>query len=140
MAPGYCNRFSAIPWSTVFRPALKQPRPNIPGYQPAHVLGEPGQPAVLDDQGRIQVSLWPGSTAQASIGLWLPVAIGASGDLSRLPVAGTDVYIHFLDSDPDRPILCIGSSLESPRPTRTPPPRGDTRLLLDWLINRPDTP
>lgn len=49
--PGYGNRFSAIPWSTAFRPALKQPRPNIPGYQPARVLGEPGRPATLDEHG-----------------------------------------------------------------------------------------
>jgi len=138
--PGYCNRFSAIPWSTVFRPALKQLRPNIPGFQPAQVLGEPGQPAALDEQGRIQVSLWPGLAEQEPVGLWLPVAIGASDDSSRLPAAGTDVYISFLDSDPDRPILCTGSSLPPPHLTRPPPPRGDTRLLLDWLVNRPDIP
>ncbi|RON53781.1 type VI secretion system Vgr family protein [Pseudomonas frederiksbergensis] len=134
--PGYCNRFSAIPWSTVFRPAFKQPRPSIPGYQPARVLGESGQPVTLDEQGRIQVSLWPGSVVQATDSLWLPVAVGASG----LPVAGSDVFISFLDSDPDRPVICAGPGLQNPRPPQTPPPRGDTRLLFDWLVNRPDMP
>lgn len=134
---GYCNHFSAIPWSTVFRPALTQTRPSIPGYQPAQLLGEPGEPAELDEQGRIQVRLWPGSAMQASSGLWLPMASGACGER---PIAGTDVYISFLDSDPDRPILCAGSGPPGPRPARTPPPRGDSRLLLDWLINRPDAP
>ncbi|MGF6130045.1 type VI secretion system secreted protein VgrG [Pseudomonas frederiksbergensis] len=135
-APGYCNHFSAIPWSTEFRPALKQPRPNIPGYQPARVLGEPGQAPKLDEQGRIQVSLWPESAAQAPAGLWLPVAMGASG----LPVAGNNVFISFLDSDPDRPVICAGPSIQNPRPPQSPPPRGDTRLLFDWLVNRPDMP
>ncbi|MEO6679395.1 MAG: contractile injection system protein, VgrG/Pvc8 family, partial [Pseudomonas sp.] len=134
--PGYGNRFCAIPWSTVFRPALKHPRPSIPGYQPARVLGDPGQPANRDEQGRIQVSLWPGSDEQAPDGLWLPVAVGAAG----VPVAGSDVFISFLDSDPDRPVICAGSSVQNPTPTQPPPQRGDTRLLFDWLINRPDMP
>lgn len=138
--PGYCNRFTAIPWSTVFRPALKQPRPNIPGYQPARVLGEPGQPPMLDEQGRIQVSLWPQAIAPEPVGLWLPVAMGSCDDPCGLPVAGSDVFISFLDSDPDRPILHVGSNLQNPRPTHTPPSRGDTRLLFDWLVNRRDTP
>ncbi|MBF4213544.1 type VI secretion system tip protein VgrG, partial [Pseudomonas donghuensis] len=71
------NQFTAIPWSTVFRPALKQARPSIPGYQTARVLGAVGQPAALDDQGRIQVRLWPtpGFEADESAGLWLPVAL-----------------------------------------------------------------
>lgn len=133
---GYCNRFSAIPWSTVFRPALKQPRPSIPGFQPARVSGVSGQPAALDEQGRIQVSLWPEPAARDPVGLWLPVAVGASG----LPVAGSDVFICFLDSDPDRPVICAGANAQNPRPPNTPPARGDTRLLLDWLVNRPDTP
>jgi type VI secretion system secreted protein VgrG len=134
--PGYCNRFRAIPWSTEFRPALKQPRPNIPGYQPARVLGEPGRPATLDEQGRIEVSLWPGPDTREPMGLWLPVAVGASG----LPLAGSDVFISFLDSDPDRPVICAASNIQHPQPPQPPPPRGDTRLLLDWLVNRPDMP
>ena len=55
----YRNQFTAIPWSTVFRPSLDQVRPRIPGLQPARVCGPTGQPAKQDDQGRLQVSLWP---------------------------------------------------------------------------------
>ncbi|KPN87338.1 type VI secretion system Vgr family protein [Pseudomonas nunensis] len=132
----YGNRFSAIPWSTVFRPALKQPRPSIPGYQLARVLGEPGQAAMLDKLGRIQVSLWPGSDAHDADGIWLPVAVAASG----LPTAGSEVFISFLDSDPDRPVICAVSNIQNSPPAHSPTPRGDTRLLFDWLVNRPDTP
>ncbi|MGF6331576.1 type VI secretion system secreted protein VgrG [Pseudomonas sp. BS3782 TE3695] len=138
----YSNQFTAIPWSTVFRPTLEQVKPSIPGYQTARVLGPAGQPAALDDQGRIQVRLWPTPAFEAdeSVGLWLPIALAAPDgriDSSRLPMAGTDVLISFLDSDPDRPVLCAG--MGHPKPPRpAPEPRRDGRLLLDWLVNRPD--
>nr|AHI16514.1 VgrG protein [uncultured soil microorganism] len=142
MTRRYSNQFTAIPWSTVFRPALKQARPSIPGYQPARVLGPVGQPAALDDQGRIQVRLWPTPACEADeyAGLWLPVALATPDgriDPARLPIAGTDVLISFLDSDPDRPVLCAG--MGHPQPSRPAPgPRRDGRLLLDWLVNRSD--
>ncbi|VVN18672.1 Actin cross-linking toxin VgrG1 [Pseudomonas fluorescens] len=136
----YSNRFTAIPWSTVFRPALTQARPGIPGYQKARVLGPVGAPAALDEQGRILVRLWPtpASDNDQSSGLWLPVAVTSPHsrvDPSRLPVAGTEVLVSFLDSDPDRPVLCAAAS-NPPPPRPRPQPRGDDRLLFDWLINR----
>lgn len=138
----YRNQFIVIPWSTVFRPALKQTRPSIPGYQPARVLGPAGQPAALDERGRIQVRLWPTTEPDPyeSAGIWLPVALAAPDgriDPSRLPRAGSDVLISFLDSDPDRPVLCVEIG-HHPRTRPAPEPRGDSHLLLDWLVNRSD--
>jgi type VI secretion system secreted protein VgrG len=140
----YRNQFTAILWSTVFRPALKQARPSVPGYQPARVLGAAGEPAMLDDRGRIQVRLWPTVEYESdeSVGIWLPIVLVAPNgriDPCTLPRAGSDVLISFLDSDPDRPVLCAGlGHTHDPRPVTTPEPRSDTRLLLDWLVNRPD--
>ncbi|QVW26915.1 type VI secretion system tip protein VgrG [Pseudomonas hormoni] len=136
----YSNQFTAIPWSTVFRPSLTQARPNIPGFQTARVLGPVGQPAELDDQGRIKVRLWPTPQTEEdeSSGFWLPVVVVAPDgriDPSRLPVAGTDVLISFLDSDPDRPVLYATAS-SPPAPGPVPQPKGDDRLLFDWLVNR----
>jgi len=136
----YSNRFTAIPWSTEFRPALTQPRPSIPGYQTALVLGTVGQPAALDEQNRIHVRLWSTleDDADKSTGLWLPVALATADgriDPARLPIAGTEVLISFLDSDPDRPVLCAIAS-NPPKPCTANQPRSDGRLLLDWLINR----
>jgi type VI secretion system secreted protein VgrG len=136
----YSNQFTAIPWSTEFRPALTQPRPSIPGYQIALVLGAVGQPAVLDEQNRIQVRLWPTreDDADESSGLWLPVALATADgriDPSRLPLAGTEVLISFFDSDPDRPVLCATAGNPT-KPRAAYPSRRDGRLLLDWLINR----
>lgn len=144
ITPGYCNQFSAIPWSTVFRPSLKQPRPSIPGYQPGQVCGLVGQPPTVDEDGRVQVNLWPvtQAVAEASDGLWLPLALTTAEDWidpSRLPLAGSEVLVIFLDSDPDRPVLCTAmGSRPQPRGPRPREPRGDTRLLFDWLLSRSD--
>jgi type VI secretion system secreted protein VgrG len=136
----YSNQFTAIPWSTEFRPALAQPRPSIPGYQMALVLGVAGQPAVLDEQHRIHVRLWPAlqEDADEPSGLWLPVAFATPErgiDPSSLPLAGSEVLISFLDSDPDRPVLCA-TVFNPTKPRAAYRPRSDGRLLLDWLINR----
>ncbi|MDI3399195.1 type VI secretion system tip protein TssI/VgrG [Pseudomonas sp. V88_4] len=138
----YHNDFTALPWSTPFRPPLEQPRPSIPGYHPAQVLGIPGQAAQVDDQGRIAVRLWPDQPqADTSEGLWLPVVMPhAGGRLPRenLPCAGSEVWVSFLDSDPDRPILCLDACRLRPvPPTETEP---DDDLLLDWLLNRSAPP
>jgi type VI secretion system secreted protein VgrG len=135
----YYNDFTAQPWSTDFRPPLKQPRPRIGGYHLAQVLGCPGQPSSLDEQGRIAVRLWPGQQPPTveTEAIWLPVAMArASGRIApdELPCAGSEVWVSFLDSDPDRPILCLGTPQQrQPRDTSHAPDNG---LLLDWLVNR----
>lgn len=140
----YRNQFTAILWSTVFRPPLDQARPRIPGLQPARVCGLAGQHARQDDQGRLQVSLWPDTEvdSEAAAGLWLPVALAMSGAPAQsiqLPPAGSDGWVSFLDSDPDRPVFCASSGQRrSPPAVRADTRRSDTRLLLDWLINRAD--
>ncbi|CAI8998644.1 type VI secretion system secreted protein VgrG [Pseudomonas serbica] len=138
----YRNQFTAIPWSTVFRPPLDQARPRIPGLQPARVCGPAGQQAAQDDQGRLQVSVWPDTEVNPAEGLWLPVALTMSqapAQPVQLPMAGSDGWVSFLDSDPDRPVFCASTrQRRSPPAVRADKPRSDTRLLLDWLINRPD--
>lgn len=134
----YRNDFTALPWSTEFRPPLAQPRPGIGGYHLARVPGVPGQPAQLDELGRIGVSLWPAQAADNTC-LWLPIALtGANGRLAphELPRAGSEVWVSFLDADPDRPILCL-TNPRPPPPNETPPPR-DSSLLLDWLLHGAD--
>lgn len=52
---------------------------------------------------------------------------------AELPCAGSEVWVSFLDSDPDRPIVCLGHS-RNPAPRETLAAR-DNGLLLDWLLN-----
>lgn len=136
----YRNQFTAIAWSTVFRPALTQDRPAIAGFQTARVLGPCGEPARLDDHGRIQVRLWPTPEAEDddTNGFWLPVVLAKPQgriEPSSLPVAGSDVLIGFLDSDPDRPVFYAAANTP-PTPRPAPRPKCDDRLLFDWLVNR----
>jgi type VI secretion system secreted protein VgrG len=141
----YRNQFTAIPWSTVFRPSLNQARPRIPGLQPARVCGLAGQHAAKDDQGRLQVSVWPDTDddCEVATGLWLPVALAmtpAPAQPIQLPLAGSDGWVNFLDSDPDRPVFCASNGQRrSPPAGRADTPSSDTRLLLDWLIHRTDS-
>ncbi|MDO7899468.1 type VI secretion system Vgr family protein [Pseudomonas citrulli] len=136
-ATDYRNRFTAIPWSTVFRPALRHPKPRIPGYHLAHVPGHAGQPARADEQGQVSVSLW--TPDQAAIAL--PVS-RLSLQVPPVLVAGSQVLVSFLDGDPDRPVLCPGAFDAGPGPATAPPrsPQGacGSGLLLDWLLNPPD--
>lgn len=132
----YHNDFTAQPWSSDFRPPLKQPRPNVAGYHLARVAGAPGQLAQVDENGCLAVRLWPEEDESDSDALWLPIAMSRiNGPVAadELPRAGNDVWVSFLDGDPDRPILCFGTARQPP--AHESEPVRDS-LLLDWLINR----
>lgn len=131
----YRNRFLAIPWSTVFRPALKHPKPRIAGSHLAYVHGQHGH-------GQVNVSLW---TREGEV-ITLPLSRLTLHD-SQAPPTGSQVLVTFLDGDPDRPVLCPGifgppglgaSDVGGPIVGPSTPPCRDTGLLLNWLLNRPD--
>jgi type VI secretion system secreted protein VgrG len=93
------------------------------------VFGPAGQPAQPDEQGRVAVRLWPSEHPQTldDDAIWLPIAMTRANGriaLDELPCAGSEVWVSFLDSDPDRPILCLGNS-RKPTP-REPPPARDS--------------
>jgi len=130
----YRNEFTAIPWSTVFRAPRLQPRPIIAGNQPARVLGQPGQPATLDDEGRMMVCLWPSAPFDPDQSGAIPVHIACAEpaqciDSGALPVAGSAVLISFLDGDPEQPVYWATAVQSHPAAQ----PGTDTGLLLGWL-------
>lgn len=107
---GYRNQFKAIPWAVAFRPSLKHPRPSVPGYQIAYAAGPNGQSATQDEQGRIKVRLaWDRQdTHDEHTGVWLPIAhpeIDGGIDRNTRPLAGSELLVSFIDSDPDRPVV-----------------------------------
>lgn len=131
----YRNRFLAIPWSTVFRPALKHPKPRIAGCHLAYMHGQ-------HEHGQANVSLW---SAEGEV-ITLPLSRLTLQD-SPLPPAGSQVLVTFLDGDPDRPVLCPGifglpgpgdSDAAGPSGGPPTPPGRGTELLLDWLLSPPD--
>jgi len=97
----YRNQFTAMPWSSEFRPALKHPKQRIHGQQ----IGRVAEPAVLDALGRVEVRLWPEPvTGDVPSGLWLP-RVQVAAHATPLPAGGSEVQVSFLDGDPDRPVL-----------------------------------
>ncbi|WP_278390266.1 type VI secretion system tip protein TssI/VgrG, partial [Stutzerimonas kunmingensis] len=52
---GYRNRFSATPWDSPFRPALRHPKPKVLGSQTAVVTGPAGEEIHCDEYGRVKV-------------------------------------------------------------------------------------
>ncbi|WP_434563349.1 type VI secretion system Vgr family protein [Pseudomonas sp. R1-6] len=135
----YRNRFCAIPWSTVFRPALKHPKPCIAGYHVAYVFGPPGQQARPNEQGKVEVSLWSPEEEPIT----LPLSWPMPDDRPPL-IAGSEVLVSFIEGDPDRPVLCaglVGPAVDSDGPPSAPPPEPgdkDVGLLFNWLLNPPD--
>jgi type VI secretion system secreted protein VgrG len=130
---GYSNQFKAIPWAVAFRPSLKHPKPSVPGYQIAYAAGPNGQPATQDEQGRIKARLaWDRQDAHDEHrGTWLPIArheINGRLDRNTLPLAGSELLVSFIDSDPDRPVVWSAAGKLANLP---PSPHSATGLYLN---------
>ena len=107
----YGNGFSCIPHGSVpFRPIRKTPKPVIYGSQTAFVVGPPGEEIFTDKYGRVKVQFhWDreGKMNEAS-SCWLRVAQSWAGNkwgTMFIPRVGMEVIVHFLEGDPDRPII-----------------------------------
>ncbi|KIH85801.1 type VI secretion system Vgr family protein [Pseudomonas batumici] len=100
---GYSNHFRAIPWSTPFRPSLRQKRPPSQGYQIGTVLGRHAGIARPDAQGRLRVQLQNSVQAVDSApGCWVAPGV-AQG---KAPRVGSRVLIDFVEGKPDQPLIC----------------------------------
>jgi type VI secretion system secreted protein VgrG len=86
------------------------PRPVIPGPQTAVVVGASGNEIETDKHGRIKVQFhWDrlGKNDQNS-SCWVRVVhpfAGKGYGMFALPRVKDEVVVHFLDGDPDRPLV-----------------------------------
>ena len=86
------------------------PRPVIPGPQTAVVVGASGKEIETDKHGRVKVQFhWDrlGENDENS-SCWVRVAqpwAGPGYGMFTLPRIGDEVVVHFLDGDPDRPLV-----------------------------------
>ena len=106
----YANDFVAIPAKTVFRPPRITPRPIIPGSQTALVVGKSGEEIWVDKYGRVKVRFhWDhAGPRDENASCWVRVATSWAGKqwgAIQIPRMGQEVIVHFLDGDPDRPIV-----------------------------------
>ena len=109
----YRNYFECISWgegAAPFRPQRSTPKPMILSSQTATVVGPKDQEVYTDRYGRVKVQFkWDrdGEFDQGS-SCWARVAQHWAGNRwgsMFIPRVGMEVLVHFLEGDPDQPII-----------------------------------
>ncbi|MFK3721587.1 type VI secretion system Vgr family protein [Pseudomonas fulva] len=98
-----------IPGRTEWRPA-PLPRPRIDGPHMATVVGPPGEEIYCDEWGRVKVSFpWDRESQDNEFSsCWVRVSqswAGGSWGAMAIPRIGQDVVIHYVNGDPDQPMI-----------------------------------
>lgn len=109
----YVNQFKCIPFgqnAPAYRPPLKTERPTIEDAQTATVVGPSGQEIFTDKYGRVKVQFHWDRYGQYDAGssCWVRVAQPWSGNkwgAMFIPRIGMEVLVHFINGDPDHPII-----------------------------------
>ncbi len=109
----YTNSFTCIlhgAGAPGFRPPRMTPKPIVQGSQTAVVVGPAGEEIFTDKYGRVKVQFnWDrdGKVNEAS-SCWVRVAQTWAGNkwgTMFIPRIGMEVLCHFLEGDPDQPII-----------------------------------
>ncbi len=120
----YSNEFACIAHGAgapPFRPPRNTPKPIVRGSQTAFVVGPSGEEIFTDKYGRVKVQFhWDrdGQVNQSS-SCWVRVAQGWAGNKwgsMFIPRIGMEVIVHFLEGDPDQPIItgCVYNAQTMP--------------------------
>ncbi len=93
-----------------YRPIRKTAKPFIYGSQTAIVVGPAGEEIFTDKYGRVKVQLHWDREGQgnADSSCWVRVAQAWAGNrwgMMFIPRIGMEVIVHFLEGDPDQPII-----------------------------------
>ena len=120
-AGAYENTVVCIPADTPYRPVRRTPKPSIGGVQTAVVTGPSGEEIHVDEHGRIKVLFhWDReNAADENSSCWIRVKqewAGAGWGWWWVPRIGMEVLVHFIDGDPDRPLV-TGVFYDADRPT-----------------------
>ncbi len=120
----YTNNFSCIlhgKGNPPFRPIRQTPKPLIQGSQTAYVVGPAGEEIFTDKFGRVKVQFhWDRhGQVNSDSSCWVRVAQTWAGNkwgAVFIPRIGMEVIVHFLEGDPDQPIItgCVYNSEAMP--------------------------
>ena len=100
----------AVPADVPYRTPRRTPKPRVHGVQSATVVGPAGQEIHVDELGRVRVELhWDraGHHNERS-SCWVRVSQGWGGagyGTIVLPRIGQEVFLAFLEGDPDQPVV-----------------------------------
>jgi len=109
----YTNSFTCIlhgAGSPSFRPLAKTPKPTVHGSQTAVVVGPSGEEIYTDKYGRVKVQFFWDREGQVNevSSCWVRVSQSWAGNkwgAMFIPRIGMEVVVHFLEGDPDQPII-----------------------------------
>lgn len=106
----YSNSFQAVPHAVHYRPPRRTPVPLVNGSQTAIVVGPKSEEIYTDEYGRVKVQFhWDreGNSDEKS-SCWVRVSqnwAGKQWGAIFLPRIGQEVIVHFMEGDPDQPII-----------------------------------
>lgn len=99
--------FRALPAERTYRPERRAPIPTQRSPVTAFVTGPPGEDVHTDAWGRVKVHFhWDRRQPRdETCSHWVPVLQDNTGQSSAIPRVGWEVLVHFLEGDPDRPVV-----------------------------------
>jgi type VI secretion system VgrG family protein len=137
----YGNEFGCIPATTIFRPPRLTSKPVVQGPQTATVVGEGDdrenkkkKVLYMDEKGRTKVKFhWDRREKdEHNCSCWIRVAsnyAGANHGCQFHPLVGDEVVVHFLEGDPDKPII-VGSVYNGDNPPLLTPTDMTENIIL----------
>ncbi|UVL80602.1 type VI secretion system tip protein VgrG [Pseudomonas putida] len=105
----YEQKAVLVPGRTEWRPA-PLPKPRVDGPHMATVVGPPGEEIYCDEWGRVKVSFpWDRESQDNEFSsCWIRVSQGWAGGSwgsMAIPRIRQDVIIHYVNGDPDQPMI-----------------------------------
>ncbi|NIF27152.1 type VI secretion system tip protein VgrG [Pantoea sp. Tr-811] len=105
----YQQTAQLVPGRTEWRPAPLE-KPHVDGPHMATVVGPPGEEIYCDEWGRVKVSFpWDRESKDNEFSsCWVRVSQGWAGGswgAMAIPRIGQDVIIHYVNGDPDQPMI-----------------------------------
>lgn len=133
---GFSVGFDAIRGEVGFRPLLVTPTPTINDPFIGIITGPAGEDIYCDTYGRVKVHfpwdrLFP---FDDSCSYWIPVLQDNTGHSASIPRIGWEVLVHFLEGDPDRPVV-IGRVYNPEDPPHLFLPINKTRSTIKSLTS-----
>jgi type VI secretion system secreted protein VgrG len=126
--------FKAHDASKPWRPARVTPAPTLTNPMTGFVTGPPGEDIHTDALGRVKV-IFPWDRRQPwddNCSDWIPVLQDNTGHSVGIPRIGWEVLVHFLEGNPDRPVV-LGRVYNGADPFPEALPGHKTRSALQSL-------
>ncbi|MBW2459735.1 MAG: type VI secretion system tip protein VgrG, partial [Deltaproteobacteria bacterium] len=105
---GFDVTFDALDGARTFRPPRSHPEPILPNPVTGIVTGPPGEDDIYtDERGRVKVHFhWDRLLpCDGECSDWVPVLQDNTGESVAHPRIGWEVLVHYLEGDPDRPVV-----------------------------------